>query len=140
MKKRKILIVALIIIALGIIALIIWKKSQPKEYEPEVIEAEVFEDQVYDTDMLIGLWQSGTVFYRFNEDGSGVTWDTADDVSELEGGKFTWEVKKKRFIHYHKMEINDAIIPKSYNINKLDLMNLEYVDDFDVKSTFIKVE
>lgn len=140
MKKKKILIVALIIIVLGIIALMVWKMTQPKEYEPEIIEAEVFEDQVYDTDMLIGLWQSGTLYYRFNEDGSGVTWDTADDVTELEGGKFTWEVKKKRFYHYHKMEINNTIIPKTYNINKLDLMNLEYVDDFEVKTTFIKVE
>lgn len=140
MKKKKRLIWALIIIALCIIALIIWKIFQPKEYEPEIIEPEVYEDYVCDTDLLIGVWQSGTLFYRFNEDGSGVTWDVADDVNELEGGKFTWEVKKKRFIHYHKMEINDAIIPKSYNITKLDLMNLEYEDDFDVKSTFTKVE
>lgn len=140
MKKKKGLIWVLVIIVLCILALIIWKIFQPKEYEPEFIEAEVFEDQVYDTDMLIGLWQSGTLFYRYNEDGSGVTWDTADDVQELEGSKFTWEVNKKRFIHYHQMEINGTIIPKTYNITKLDLMNLEYQDDYDVKNVFIKVE
>ncbi len=140
MNRRKLLIVLLTILALCALSLIIWKLLQPKEYHPEIIKPEVYEDQIYDTDLLIGVWQSGTLFYRFNDDGSGVTWDVADDVNELEGSKFTWEVNKQRFIHYHKMEINDVIIPKSYNITKLDIMNLEYEDDFDVKSVFVKVE
>ena len=38
------------------------------------------------------------------------------------------------------MEVNDAIIPKAYNIIKLDLMNMEIKDDYDVKTAFIKVE
>ena len=140
MKKKRLFIVILIIIVLCVLALLLWKNNQPKEYKPEIIEPEVFEDKVYDTDLIIGLWQSGTVFYRFNEDGSGITWDIADDVTELEGSKLTWEVNKTRFIHYHQMEVNDAIIPKAYNINNLDLMNLEIEDDYDVKTTFIKVE
>ncbi len=140
MKKKKLIIVILIIIALCLVALFLWKKSQPKEYQPETIEPEVFEDQVYDTDLIIGLWQSGSLFYRFNEDGTGTTWDSADDVTELEGSKFTWETSKSRFIHYHQMEVNDAIIPKAYDIIKLDLMNMEIEDDYDVKTTFIKVE
>ncbi len=140
MKKKRLFIVILIIIVLCVLALLLWKNNQPKEYKPEIIEPEVFEDKVYDTDLIIGLWQSGTVFYRFNEDGSGRTWDIADDVTELEGSKLTWEVNKTRFIHYHQMEVNDAIIPKAYNINNLDLMNLEIEDDYDVKTTFIKVE
>lgn len=140
MKKKRLFIVILIIIVLCVLALLLWKNNQPKEYKPEIIEPEVFEDKVYDTDLIIGLWQSGTVFYRFNEDGSGRTWDIADDVTELEGSKLTWEVNKTRFIHYHQMEVNDAIIPKAYNINHLDLMNLEIEDDYDVKTTFIKVE
>lgn len=140
MKKKRLFIVILIIIVLCVLALLLWKNNQPKEYKPEIIEPEVFEDKVYDTDLIIGLWQSGTVFYRFNEDGSGRTWDIADDVTEVEGSKLTWEVNKTRFIHYHQMEVNDAIIPKAYNINNLDLMNLEIEDDYDVKTTFIKVE
>ena len=140
MKKKRLFIVILIIIVLCVLALLLWKNNQPKEYKPEIIEPEVFEDKVYDTDLIIGLWQSGTVFYRFNEDGSGRTWDIADDVTELEGSKLTWEVNKTRFIHYHQMEVNDAIIPKAYNINNLDLINLEIEDDYDVKTTFIKVE
>ena len=140
MKNKKITFIVIALIILCAAVLIIWHLSRPKEYKPEIIEPEVFEDEAFDTDMIIGLWQSGTVFYRFNEDGSGRTWDIADDVTELEGSKLTWEVNKTRFIHYHQMEVNDAIIPKAYNINHLDLMNLEIEDDYDVKTTFIKVE
>lgn len=140
MKKKTLLIIILIIAALCAAAFVIWTITKPKEYVPEYLEPEVFEDEIYDTDMMIGLWQSGTVFYRYNDDYSGVTWDTADDIMESEGSKFTWEVNKKRIIHYHQMEIGGGIIPKAYTINKLDLSNLEYNDDYKVEYTFVKVE
>ena len=138
--KRKKLFLLLVIIALCVVALIIWIINKPKEYKPEIIEPEVFEDETFDSDLLIGLWKSGTVFYRYNADGSGITWDTADDVMESEGSKFTWEINKKQLFHYHRMEISNAIIPKTYNINNLDLVNLDYSDDYNVKSSFVKVE
>lgn len=142
MKKKKLfLIILIIVIVLGaVVAAVIWNANKPDEYAPEVLQPEVFEDDVYDTDMIIGLWQLGTVYYRYNEDGTGVTWDTADDIMESEGSKFTWEVNKNRFIHYHKMEISDGLIPKAYTITNLDLMNLEYVDDYKNISAFTKVE
>lgn len=140
MKKKTLLIIIFIIIALCALAVTVWVITKPKEYEPEYLDPEVFEDQVYDTDMMIGLWQAGSVFYRYNDDFTGITWDTADDVTELEGSKFTWEVNKKRMIHFHKMEISDAIIPKAYTITNLDLSNLRYKDDYKVEYIFIKIE
>ena len=137
--KKKVLIILLVIAAIFLIALIIWKKTTPKEYEPEYIEAEVYEDQVYDTELFVGLWQSGTVFYRYNKDGTGGTWDTADDVTEAEASKFTWEVNRNRLIHFHEMEIG-GIIPKAHTIKNIDLGNLEYEDDFGTKYAFVKVE
>lgn len=140
MKKKTLFVIILIVIALLALAITVWFITRPKEYEPEYLEPEVFEDQVYDTDMIIGLWQAGTVFYRYNDDYTGLTWDTADDVTESEASKFTWEVNKKRFIHYHQMEISSAIIPKTYTITKLDLSNLEYKDDYKVEHFFTKIE
>jgi hypothetical protein len=140
MKKKTLFIIILVIISLCALAFVIWTITKPQAYEPEYLEPEVYEDQVYDTDMIIGLWQTGSVFYRYNDDYTGVTWDTADDVTELEGGKFTWEVDKKRIIHYHQMEISGAIIPKVYTITNLDLSNLEYRDDYKVEYVFTKVE
>lgn len=137
--KKKVLLIILTIIILCVLALVIWTISRPKEYKPEMIEPEVFEAQVYDSDLIIGLWQTGSVHYRYNEDGSGWTWDTADDVMESEAGKFTWELNKNRFLHFHQMEIG-GIVPKAYTITKLDLANMEYKDDFGVKWVFVKVE
>ncbi len=137
--RKKIILILLVTILLCVIAFIIWKKSQPIEYKPEVINPEVFEDQVYDSELIIGLWQSGSVFYRYNDEGSGWTWDTADDVLESEASKFTWEINKNRLIHFHEIEIG-GIIPKAYTITKLDLANIEYKDDYDVKYVFVKVE
>ena len=137
--KKKLLIILLIVLGLSLAAFVVYKLVTPKAYDPEILEPEVFEDEVYDTDLLIGLWQEGSVYYRFNDDGSGVTWDTADDIVESEGSKFTWEVNKNRFTHYHHMEIG-GIVPKVYKITKLDLMNLEYHDDYGVKSMFTKLE
>ena len=137
--KKKIAIILLIIAALCLIAFVIGKAICPKSYKPEVIEAEVFNDQTYDTDLFVGLWQSGSVFYRYNEDFTGGTWDTADDVMESEASKFTWEVNKNRLIHFHEMEIG-GIIPKAHTIKNIDLSNLEYEDDFKVKYVFVKVE
>lgn len=137
--KKKILLIILILLGLALAAFVVYKLVTPKAYSPEIIEPEVFEDQTYDTDLIIGLWQNGTVHYRFNDDGTGVTWDTADDVLESEGSKFTWEINKNIFTHFHQMEIG-GIIPKPYKITKLDLMNMEYKDPYGVKSVFTKLE
>lgn len=137
MKKR--LWIILVIIVLCLIALVVFLISRPKLYRPEIIEPEVFEDAAYDTDLLIGLWQSGTVYYRYNEDGSGSTWDTADDVTEEEAGRFTWEINKKRMIHKHQLEIGGTV-PKAYTIKRLDLLNLEYTDDYGKIESFVKIE
>lgn len=137
--KKKVLIIVLIILGLSLVAFAIFKLVTPKEYKPEMLEPEVFEEQTYDVDMLIGLWQSGSVHYRFKDDGTGLTWDTADDVMESEGSTFTWEINKNIFTHFHQMEIG-GIIPKVYKITKLDLVNLEYTDDYGVVSTFVKLE
>lgn len=137
MKKR--LWIVLVIIVLCLIALVVFLISRPKLYRPEIIEPEVFEDAAYDTDLLIGLWQSETVYYRYNEDGTGSTWDTADDVTEEEAGRFTWEINKKRMIHKHQLEIGGTV-PKAYTIKRLDLLNLEYTDDYGKIESFVKIE
>ena len=140
MKKKTLATIILVIVALCALAFTIWVITKPKTYNPEYLEPEVFEDEAYDTDMIVGLWQAGSVFYKYNNDYTGVTWDTADDVTESEGSKFTWEINKKRITHFHQMEIGSGIIPKAYTIIKLDLANLEYKDDYKTEYVFVKIE
>lgn len=82
----------------------------------------------FDDNLLIGKWNSGTVFFRYDTGGSGVTWDTADDLTEAEGQVFTWVVDESDFIHIYQMEVGTGQITKIYTVTKLTSTMLEYKD------------
>lgn len=107
-------------------------------YDLEYLEPEVFEDVNYDVDLLIGKWQSGSIFYRFDIDRVGVTWDVEDDILEAEASYLKWELKCSRFIHYYNME-NGGVIPKFYTIKYLDLNKLIFIDEYANEFVFVKV-
>ena len=107
--------------------------------DPEVDEPEVFHDVEFDEDLLIGVWKENDLYYRYNDDGTAVTWDLADDVMEDEGTQLTWTLEGDIFTHYYQMEIG-GIIPKVYTMKTLELDLMEYNDDYGVNHTFTKVE
>lgn len=107
--------------------------------EPEIDEPEVFHDVEFDEDLLIGVWKENDLYYRYNDDGTAVTWDLADDVMEDEGTQLTWTLEGDIFTHYYQMEIG-GIIPKVYTMKTLELDLMEYNDDYGVNHTFTKVE
>lgn len=107
--------------------------------DPEIDEPEVFHDVEFDEDLLIGVWKENDLYYRYNDDGTAVTWDLADDVMEDEGTHLTWTLEGDIFTHYYQMEIG-GIIPKVYTMKTLELDLMEYNDDYGVNHTFTKVE
>lgn len=107
--------------------------------EPEVLEPEVFHDVEFDEDLLIGVWKEDEVYYRYNEDGTAVTWDLSEDVMEDEGTQLTWTLEGALFTHYYQMEIGGTI-PKVFNMKVLELDSMEYNDDYGVNHTFTKVQ
>ena len=46
---------------------------------------EMIEEADYDESLLLGKWRNGTLHYRYDTGGNGVSWDTKDDVTEAEG-------------------------------------------------------
>ncbi|MDO5341597.1 MAG: hypothetical protein Q4F69_03995 [Bacteroidia bacterium] len=139
MMKKKFLIVILVLAVAGVCAAAYFWIINSKYIEPERIEPEVFEDVEFDMDLLVGLWNENTVYYRYNEDGTAVTWDISDDITEEEGTKLNWEIKHNLFTHYYIMEIG-AVVPKMYNLKQLELDVLEYFDDYGVNHRFTKVD
>lgn len=138
--KKKILIIVAIVVAVGICAAAaIWIINESKYVKPERIEPEVFENIEFDSDLLIGLWNESSVYYRYNDDGSAVTWDVADDIAESEGTRLSWELRHNLFIHNYIMEIG-GVVPKMYNMKQLELDILEYNDDYGVNHVFKRVE
>ena len=95
------------------------------------------EETFFDDALLIGKWQSGTLFYKYLDDGSGGTWDTADDVTEEEAQEFTWTLVNAELTHIHILEIGGSV-PKVYTVTELTDTSLEYQDDFGVVFAFTK--
>jgi hypothetical protein len=95
------------------------------------------EPEFFDEALLIGKWQSGTLFYRYQTDGSGTTWDEADDVTEEEGQLFTWTLVESELTHIHILEIGGTV-PKIYTVTELTASTLSYRDDFGKSFSFTK--
>jgi hypothetical protein len=136
--KKKFWTIILIILVLAGAATAVYYIWFHKEYvEPEILEPEVFND--FDEDLLIGLWKEDEVYYRYNDDGTAVTWDLADDVMEDEGTELEWTLEEDVFTHYYKMELG-GVVPKVYYMKVLDLDSMIYNDGFGVDHKFAKVE
>lgn len=92
----------------------------------------------FDETLLIGKWQSGTVYEKYMSDYTGYTWDTADNVTEAEAQKFTWTLDKADLTQIHIMEIGGNV-PKHYTVTELTSTTLKYKDDFSVSHSYTKV-
>lgn len=97
-------------------------------------EEEVF----FDESLLVGTWQSGTMYYKYLADGTGGTWDTGDDVQEDEAQAFTWTLIGAELKQIHIMEMG-ATVPKVYTVTQLTATTLSYEDDFGKQFSFTKV-
>src|SRR5512133_2568504 len=96
------------------------------------------EPTTFDQTLLTGKWQSGTLFYKYLANGTGGTWDTADDVTEAEAQAFTWTLVEDLLTHIHILEVGGSV-PKIYTVTELTSTSLKYKDDFGVTFSFTKV-
>lgn len=98
-------------------------------------------DVEFDKTLLYGKWQENNTqnFEVYKEDGTGYTWDEADDVTEAEAQHFTWTLEGENLTHIHIMEMS-ANIPKYYTVTKLSATELAYKDDYGKIHTFSKIQ
>lgn len=96
-------------------------------------------DVEFDQTLLTGKWQENNslVFEVYGKDGSGYTWDEADDVTEAEAQPFTWGLNGNVLTQVHTMEMGGNV-PKVYTITKLTATELIYEDNYGNKHTFWK--
>lgn len=99
------------------------------------------EEQPLDESLLIGKWQSGTLYEKYEANHTGTTWNTAEDVTEAEAQKFTWTLEKNILTQIHIMEMTgQGTVPKVYTVITLNATTLKYEDDFGNQKTFTKVQ
>ena len=94
-------------------------------------------DETFDETLLYGKWQSETLFYVYNSNGNGKTWDEGDDVSEEEAQPFTWTLENADLLHIHIGEMGQNV-PKSYTVTELTVTILKYKDAYGKQFSFTK--
>lgn len=92
----------------------------------------------YDQILLTGKWKSGTLYYKYLANGTGGTWDTADNVTEAEAQAFTWTLASDLLTHIHILQVGGSV-PKIYTVTELTSTSLKYHDDFGKNFSFTKV-
>lgn len=98
-------------------------------------------EESFDETLIVGKWQSGTLYEKYEANHTGTTWDTADDVTEAEAQKFTWTLEKNILTQIHIMEMTgQGTVTKVYTVITLNATTLKYEDDFGNQKTFTKVQ
>ena len=92
----------------------------------------------FDETDLYGKWQEGSVFEVYEADGSGITWDEADDVSQEEGQPFNWTLEGETLTQEHLTTFG-SLVPKVYTVSTLNSSNLTYHDAYGKYHYFNKV-
>lgn len=96
----------------------------------------------FEEELLFGKWQEiGTqVYYTYEQDYTGKTWDEADDVTEEEAQPFTWTLDKSDLTQIHIMQ-SGTKLPKYYTVIELTASSLKYEDETGGKEhSFKKVK
>ncbi len=127
-KKYKILI--LILAALIAIALALFFLLRPKLYHAERINPRTLHANETYHEMLVGLWKKDdNLYYRFYEDGTGVTWDASEDITESEASPFEWAIYDEAIMLTHKMLLR-GVVPRYYHLDNLNHFDLRFHDSY----------
>lgn len=97
---------------------------------------------VVQPDQLYGCWvKNGTQeYWRYLEDGTGVTWDEAEEITEEESNlRFEWSVEGDVLTHVFRGEQGNQAVPKVYTVKGISASSMSWEDDYGLPYTFIKV-
>lgn len=96
-----------------------------------------------DADQLYGKWQEGStqVYWRYLADGTGVTWDMGEEISEEESNLvYSWTVNGDVLTHVFSGEQGNQAVPKVYTITEIDNSHMLWKDDYGMTKTLYKTE
>lgn len=128
--KKKYWIILIVLATAIVAAFVVFLLSRPKVYHPESIDPRILHASPANKEIIVGLWHiDNHVFYRFNNDGTGHTWDTDDDLTEEEASPFGWEVYDEAIMITHKMRFR-GIVPRYYELDRLNAFDLRFHDNY----------
>ena len=83
----------------------------------------------YTAEQIAGEWVQGTLHEVYRADGTGLSWDTEDDVSREEGKLFRWTLDSNQLRVVYPIATGGAV-PRDYFVTYADDESLVYKDEF----------
>jgi hypothetical protein len=97
---------------------------------------------VFDPSELMGKWvvEGQQEYWRFRTDGTGVTWDESEDISEEESNlKFEWSLDKDELTCVFRGENENQAVPKVYRIREISSYAMKWEDIYGQTKRFRKL-
>ena len=93
-------------------------------------------------DQVTGCWVKNSTqeYWRYLDDGTGVTWDESEDHTEAESNlRFEWSVSGDVLTHIFRGEEGNQAVPKVYTVKGISPSAMSWEDDYGQQYTLIKV-
>jgi len=95
-----------------------------------------------DESQLYGLWvkSNSQEYWRYRSDGTGVTWDESEDITEEESNlTYRWTLQTDRLTHVFSGAQGNQAVPKVYTITEITASTMKWKDDYSMEYTFTKI-
>lgn len=137
--KRKHWVILLIVLAVIAIGVAVYFWMRPTLYQAQSIDPRTLHASPSNYEMMVGLWQCDNhVYYRFNADSTGCTWDVDDDITEEEASRFEWKAYEEAIMMTHKLRIR-GVVPRYYELDRLNAFDMRFHDTYSTYA-FERVE
>lgn len=101
-----------------------------EEDSAEITNLRIFtrkQKEIYAPALLVGEWICGTEHEVYLSDGTGLMWDTSEDVSRDEAQRFHWSLDSNLLTLVCSLELG-GYLPKRYVVTYVDDESLAYQD------------
>ena len=93
---------------------------------------------IYKPAQLVGEWTMGTLHMEYKADGSGLHWDTGEDIRKEEAQRFQWSLDSNMLTLTFRTQLG-GVVPKLYLVTFVDNENLSYRNAYDDSYLWEKV-
>lgn len=93
---------------------------------------------IYSPTLLVGEWVLGTLHMEYRADGSGLHWDTGEDIRKEEAQRFNWSLDSNLLTLTFHAALG-GVVPKLYLVTFVDDENLSYRNAYDDSYLWDKV-
>ena len=114
------------------------------EFEDEILLdqkcCEMRYEKIYSEEDVEGEWARGTRHVRYMAGGTGLKWDTGDDVQAIEGQPFTWTIEDNRLEALYPMATMGGVVSVRRQVVYIDYSVMKLQDDYGGVFEYSRVE